>query len=237
MSDKIQQTALRAWVVQINGEAVSVTTKTVVADAWRAAGLDVVGLVAPQVVQAAVPVGMRLVPVEFVRGFSDLAHNYSLAAVAPDYYHGVERDAFRAAYERCGRDLAKLREILSATPAHPAGGVPAPFAEVLTEQDMEDFVSTHGFTGDFESMARIVEEKVLEKVAATQPAAQGMDAKRLDFIENNSVSLEPEWEGPWTAMVYREHESPSVIVDGKTPRQAIDAAMAALAAQAKQGGA
>ena len=80
-------------------------------------------------------------------------------------------------------------------------------------------------------------QQFAKALAATQPAAQGLDAKRLDFIENNSVSLEPEWEGPWTAMVYREHESPSVIVDGKTPRQAIDAAMAALAAQAKQGGA
>ena len=66
-----------------------------------------------------VPAGMELVPLEFVQGFNTLAHNYSLQAIAPDYYHGVERDAFKNAYARCGQDLAKLRAMLSAAPAIP----------------------------------------------------------------------------------------------------------------------
>ncbi|UDM17878.1 hypothetical protein [Vogesella sp. XCS3] len=70
------------------------------------------------VVQAgvAVPVGYKLVPVDFIQGFHALAHNYSLQAQAPDYYAGRERDAFSAAYARCGSDLAKLRAMLAAAP-------------------------------------------------------------------------------------------------------------------------
>ncbi|OYQ41057.1 hypothetical protein CHU94_08065 [Rhodoferax sp. TH121] len=56
--------------------------------------------------------GLVTVPLEFVQGFNTLAHNYSLQAVAPDFYHGVERDAFCAAYKRCGQSLAELREKL-----------------------------------------------------------------------------------------------------------------------------
>lgn len=55
-----------------------------------------------------------LVPLKFVQGFNDLAHNYQLQAVPPDYYHGVEGDAFRSAYKRCGADLKRLRDILTA---------------------------------------------------------------------------------------------------------------------------
>jgi hypothetical protein len=62
------------------------------------------------------PAGWKLVPVEFVQGFCTLAHNYSLNAEAPDYYHGVERDAFALAYRRCGADLAKLSAMLNAAP-------------------------------------------------------------------------------------------------------------------------
>lgn len=53
-----------------------------------------------------------LVPVEFVRQFCDLAHNYSLSAIAPSYYFGTERDAFSRAFDECGRELAKLRAML-----------------------------------------------------------------------------------------------------------------------------
>lgn len=64
-----------------------------------------------------------LVPRKFIQGFSDLAHNYQLEAVPPDYYHGVERDAFKDAYRRCGDDLKRLRDILAApsTPTPPTG--------------------------------------------------------------------------------------------------------------------
>lgn len=52
------------------------------------------------------------VSVDFLRGFCTLAHNYSMKADAPEYYYGVERDAFSAAYARCGIDLSNLRAML-----------------------------------------------------------------------------------------------------------------------------
>jgi len=67
----------------------------------------------------AAPEGWRLVPVDFVRGFGNLAHNYSLQAIAPDYYWGNERSAFTDAYARCGHDLAELKALLSAAPPPP----------------------------------------------------------------------------------------------------------------------
>jgi len=64
-----------------------------------------------------------LVPVEFVRQFCNLAHNYSLSAIAPIYYFGTERDAFSRAFAECGGELAKLRAMLDApTPQY----VPSP---------------------------------------------------------------------------------------------------------------
>lgn len=190
---------------------------------------------APQAVQPAVPMDMRLVPAEFVRGFGDLAHNYSLAAVAPDHYHGVERDAFSAAYKRCGNDLAKLREILTAAPAHPAEGVPAPMpvahphhctartadgsceeceghAQAMAEWDAERaaFAATQPAPAIFgdedhvlvplgligaacyaidkkrdatKTLAELRRYTTGDLSAATQPAAQGMDAQLVAFIE------------------------------------------------------
>lgn len=93
-----------------------------------------------QAAPVAVQDGWRLVPVEFVRGFGTLVHNYSLTAEAPDYYHGVERDAFRAAYERCGRDLAKLRDMLS-KPAPAAATVPVAVGE--REAFEQDWMRRH----------------------------------------------------------------------------------------------
>jgi len=75
------------------------------------------------------------VPVDFVRGFGNLAHNYSLQAIAPDYYWGNERSAFTDAYARCGHDLAELKALLSAAP-------PPPEREPLTEQEILDAVSS-----------------------------------------------------------------------------------------------
>lgn len=69
--------------------------------------------------QKAVPVGMS-VPLEFLQGFRTLAHNWSLDAIPPDYYHGVERDAFKSAYARCGYELVKLRAMLAAAPTEPS---------------------------------------------------------------------------------------------------------------------
>lgn len=64
---------------------------------------------------------VAVVPLKFIQGFSTLAHNYSLRAVAPDYYSGVEADAFQTAYARCGADLAKLRDMLARPATVPEG--------------------------------------------------------------------------------------------------------------------
>lgn len=74
---------------------------------------------APVTQQSEPPEGWELVPKEFMRGFRTLAHNYSLTAEAPCYYHGVERDAFSSAYARCGQDLEKLRDMITAAPTAP----------------------------------------------------------------------------------------------------------------------
>ena len=60
--------------------------------------------------------GMVLVPREFMRGFSTLAHNWSLKAEPPEHYDGLAGDAFTEAYRRCGADLAKLKAMLPAAP-------------------------------------------------------------------------------------------------------------------------
>jgi len=61
---------------------------------------------------ASVPDGWTPVPVEFVRGFLTCAHNYSLQAVPPVYFTGLEGDAFKAAYARCGDELNHLKAML-----------------------------------------------------------------------------------------------------------------------------
>lgn len=61
-----------------------------------------------------VPEGFALVPVDFLRGFRTLAHNYSLTAEPPFYYRGIEASAFSEAYRRCGEDLARLRAMIDA---------------------------------------------------------------------------------------------------------------------------
>jgi hypothetical protein len=78
------------------------------------------------------PAGWRLVPLPFIQGVCDLAHNYSFTAIPPDYYRGVEGDAFKDAYRRCGRELAKVRAMLTAAPQEPAEP-----AYTLSEADHE----------------------------------------------------------------------------------------------------
>lgn len=58
------------------------------------------------------PEGMVAVPKDFIRAFSDTAHNYQLSVEPPDHFSGTEGDAFRAAYARCGVELLRLRGIL-----------------------------------------------------------------------------------------------------------------------------
>ena len=68
----------------------------------------------------------------------------------------------------------------------------------------------------------------------TQPAAQGLDAEMLNFINDKRVALTPEYEGPWKAEVFGDEAEPVITTEGNTVR---DAVSAAIAAQAKQGGA
>jgi hypothetical protein len=68
---------------------------------------------------AAAPDERRMVPLAFLQGVLTLAHNYSLAAIPPDYYSGMAADAFKDAYRRCGKDLAALRAMLAASPTPP----------------------------------------------------------------------------------------------------------------------
>ncbi|MNY83863.1 hypothetical protein D3C78_00060 [compost metagenome] len=83
--------------------------------------------------------------------------------------------------------------------------------------------------------ARILEleqGKCLHQIA--EPAAQGLDAEMLNFINDKRVALTPEHEGPWKAEVFGDEAEPVITTEGNTVR---DAVSAALAAQAKQGGA
>ncbi|MGL6045591.1 MAG: hypothetical protein ACRC02_03900, partial [Vogesella sp.] len=83
---------------------------------------DFINLLTAQPPAWAAPDGSVPVPLGFLQAFHALAHNYSLQAQAPDHYVGTERDAFSAAYARCGNELAKLRAMLAATPQGAAAG-------------------------------------------------------------------------------------------------------------------
>lgn len=87
-----------------------------------------------------VPAGFVLVPLSFLQGFHTLAHNYSLRAAPPDYYRGVEGDAFSSAYRRCGEDLAKLRAMLAAAPS------PSAVQPLTAEQALRDALEAMGST-------------------------------------------------------------------------------------------
>lgn len=66
-----------------------------------------------QQIQGVVPVPpMVQVPLAFVIAFRRLVHNYSLEVVPPDLYCGVEKDAYRAAFRRCGQELAEAEKLL-----------------------------------------------------------------------------------------------------------------------------
>lgn len=58
------------------------------------------------------PVKMVQVPLAFVQAFQTLVHNYSLEVVPPDFYYGVEKDAYRSAFRRCGQELAEAAKLL-----------------------------------------------------------------------------------------------------------------------------
>lgn len=96
MTDKLPPLGFEKWLRTVCLQKPTPEAYDLAKDAWQ------------QAVREAVPEGFVLVSAEFMRGFRTLAHNYSLKAVPPFYYHGVEGSAFSAAYDRCGRDLALL---------------------------------------------------------------------------------------------------------------------------------
>ena len=179
-----------------------------------------------------------------------------LRAMATNYPAGHNWDKLDArACIRGALEIEALRALLAAAPAHPAEGVPA-----LEVNDAMALAFHHALTDgsigadDLEEI-KIGLRAVLANVAATQPAAQGLDAVRA-LIELHSKELEQNVyayfelahtrQTGWCAWITDHPRSmPPVPVinpdrkviasgQGDTP----DAACAAaLAAQAKQGGA
>ena len=72
------------------------------------------------------------------------------------------------------------------------------------------------------------------QAAPAAPAGDASDTALLDAMERHRIALVPEHEGPWDAELYEEGEEPQHIGSGATPREAL---RAAIAAQAKEGGA
>ncbi|MGQ8875910.1 hypothetical protein ACUTR7_00250 [Delftia sp. NA_296.1] len=89
-------------------------------------------------------------------------------------------------------------------------------------------------------------EKIRAKQAAkpkhsplpAAPAAPAVDASSdtalLDAMQRHRIALVPEFEGPWDAEIFNDEAEAHPIASGNTPREAL---RAALAAQAKEGGA
>lgn len=89
-----------------------------------------------------------------------------------------------------------------------------PDAQIIQLMPDPDHPVTHAELLEF---ARGVEQAVL--------ASHLEDTRRLDAMESKRIALVPEYEGPWDAEVYGEDESPAVVGTGKTPREALDAAL------------
>jgi hypothetical protein len=228
-------------------------------------------LEAPAVPAPAVPDGWRLVPIEFLRGFGTLAHNYSLTAIAPDHYWGNERSAFSDAYARCGQDLTKLRDMLSAEAPPLAAAPQAPAAPVTPAAAMAALKAAFAADPEYawswhcgawacahdegldtgaanRAAARLMHmafgcdtskhPNFLDEHRTAAPAAPAVDATSdtalLDAMQRHRIALVPEFEGPWDAEIFNDEAEAHPIASGNTPREAL---RAAIAAQAKEGGA
>ncbi|WFF79336.1 hypothetical protein [Delftia tsuruhatensis] len=73
---------------------------------------------------------------------------------------------------------------------------------------------------------------LLARAAPAVDAAS--DTALLDAMQRHRISLVPEFEGPWDAEIFNDEAEARPIASGNTPREAL---RAALAAQAKEGGA
>lgn len=193
------------------------------------------------------PEGYVRVPLEFVRRFNTLAHNYSLDAVAPDHYFGTERDAFRNAYARCGRDLAELRALLADVSA-PA----APADEVLgwVHKSKSGKIGNHFYTYEphCDSSVRDDGGEKIAVIAAAAPQAAGadaldatplatqadaLDAARYRWLRRNvGVYRTNDGKGPVSPYLLLRY--PALEDIAAETDAAIDAAIAAQAASAKE---
>ena len=139
----------------------------------------------------------------------------------------------------CGPEDHELRERVMKSAA-PAPADPLATATGLTAQEVDQspvawrYQTSTGWhaTTDAAAANRVRAHHTVEPLyAAPQQADARDDSALLDFVEANAVTIEKEWEGPWQALVYSESESPSIIEDGKTAREAIRAAIAIAAAK------
>ncbi len=100
-------------------------------------------------------------------------------------------------------------------------------------QDRHEWTSAYDLDdalADVEAkMAALKSGKCLHQI--TEPAAQGLDAEMLSFINDKRVALTPEYEGPWKAEVFGDEAEPVITTEGNTVRDAVSAALAAHAFQ------
>jgi hypothetical protein len=132
------------------------------------------------------PAGWRLVPLQFIQGVCALAHNYSFTAIPPDYYRGVEGDAFKDAYRRCGRELAKVRAMLTAAPQEPAEPV-APKVYLVAAGEVYEGRETytrHDVCPPLADAELLYRWLPTYNPDATQPVADAQDARRYRYLES-----------------------------------------------------
>jgi hypothetical protein len=132
------------------------------------------------------PAGWRLVPLPFIQGVCALAHNYSFTAIPPDYYRGVEGDAFKDAYRRCGRELAKVRAMLTAAPQEPA----EPVAVYAFDGER------NGFTWLRKPNQWAPDGKPI--YLYTQSVADAQDARRYRWLRDPANASHPNWHAIFT---------------------------------------
>jgi hypothetical protein len=101
--------------------------------------------------------------------------------------------------------------------------------------DFDARIPASAFARFVDAHAELLHAMAQSPVAApAAPAVDASDTALLDGMERHRIAVVPEFEGPWDAELYEGGEEPQHIGSGATPREAL---RAALAAQAKEGGA
>lgn len=179
---------------------------------------------APRAVQAAVPDGWKLVPMEP----QDMQQVAGAQAIRFD----------TTVINKMWTANKVYREMVAAATAHPAEAVPAQVVELEVDdlidrlldaqQDLNLAANVH-MDQSIASASTLLDEVeiALRTLAATQPTPQGMDAQRLDYLQETESTVDLLIGQPMRFRVGGLHNAVSTDL-----RTAIDAA---LAAQAKQG--